>query len=158
MRVDLATCRDLQHVEQSVLTGLQFLQDLHDYSEVLGVLQGTLFQELLRLPCLPVQSRTSTTIAHSPMPFKPISALSCLYESFSENELCEMAQRAHELRRTVRVKIEDDNDLRLAKKALTECAVFLLSLGKVARKQCTDGFELLLQLCGSANKENLLRA
>ena len=61
-------------------------------------------------------------------------------------EASSLADAAAELRKVLRIKVEDDQDILTAKRALAECGHFLLQLDAEAEKTESGATELLRKL------------
>lgn len=118
LRIKFDKDSDLDRARQSVSRSQTFLTKLAELSSELGLLQGTIFQDLLaRLsranPDGNEDLRSSRLSMREPL------------DNFPADQAQMLTEQAAELRNLVRIKIEDDNDLKLVRQALRESNMFL---------------------------------
>ena len=103
---------------------------------------------------LGVAITSSSTTADAVEPIMPVVArdedigrnkasLPPVLHEFSVPEMDALGEAGAELRGLLRIKIEDDQDMKTAQQALTECGYFLLLLREEAPKRKISESELL---------------
>jgi len=133
---------------------LDFIAMLGERAKQLGVLQGTLFQALMKhhaqlkraggggkgdgvdLASIRLMQRSRDGLR---MPHAADDGVLGL----SEEETARYAGSAAELRSLLRVKVEDDQDIVTAQRALAECGYFFLALKEAAAERSVSETELL---------------
>lgn len=118
-RIPLEKEGDLDLARKFVAKSQAFLVQLAEHAEECGLLQGAIFQDLL--------ARLSRSDPHAT--FVISNRTSRLPKRELEDILAvEAMERAQALCNLVRIKIEDDNDLKLVRKALREASQFFKDL------------------------------
>jgi len=143
LRHKFATRQELESVQQAVDTGLSLLSELPALAAQAHLIEGALFQELLqRLANAPPVQQSSAQPAHpvpplpgglvsrTPIPgaeretWKASQSIQGLYGG-DQAQLMLLLDRVGALRSLLRIKIEDNRDLDLARRALgdVQCAI-----------------------------------
>jgi len=110
LRVQLRSQEHLEEARERVKGSLAFDADLGSRAASSGILKGTIFQALLRKADGDDVGGASVGL------------------DVSDADWAALADGAAELRRLVRIKVQDDNDLKAANGALSSCADFFRNL------------------------------
>lgn len=147
LRHQFATRQELCKVQNSVEAALGLLADLPDLAREANVIEGTLFQELLQrlgtapdahnppksrknMPCSPSVGARALLVSRTPIPgterehWQSHQSIRDLFGG-DEGRLSSLMERVQALRGLLRIKIEDNRDLDLARRALgdVKCAI-----------------------------------
>eukprot|EP00658_Telonema_sp_P-2_P008036 TRINITY_DN13005_c0_g2_i8.p1 TRINITY_DN13005_c0_g2~~TRINITY_DN13005_c0_g2_i8.p1 ORF type:complete len:505 (+),score=132.09 TRINITY_DN13005_c0_g2_i8:138-1517(+) len=138
LRDSFSSEQELSRVEERVRDGIALLDELPKLAAQGEVLEGGLFQELLQRLAISSTMKESTNMLHTPKGVRRSSVItrtpikgsrrahSCVSMAcdklFGEEPdmLAALLQRVHRLRELLRIKIEDNKDLDLARDALRE--------------------------------------
>ena len=129
LRVQLRTPDALSEARRRVLASLRFDEGVAAQAASSHQLKGTIFQALLAF----VDGRAESTAA----------SVAC---GVSDAEWAELALGADALRKLVRIKVQDDNDLKAANLALKSCAEFFDNLAVYAKRHGLEETEVLPKL------------
>ena len=138
LRLSIASSEQLALAQAQVNESLAFLALLAAQAAERGVLQGAAFQALMA-SCGPSMGHLGRTP-------KGGTGVSSVFDDPATT--IQMAMQAQKLVNLVRVKIEDDNDLNLARQCLTDAQRGLAELRAHALKQGVSEFDLYSQICG----------
>lgn len=123
VRCDLTNAREFHKLKAKVSAMLAFLHEITALSQDFDVLEGTLFQEFL-------SSKYDKQRLQKVYPMSSETAQYCITQS-------------QHLIHLLRVKIEDDNDLKLARTALNEIGSMLQDIRNVSRARNVEEFDLV---------------
>lgn len=129
LRVQLRTLDALAEARKRVSESLEFDQALGQKAIESNILKGTIFQALLARADGSEEATASSIALDMP-----------------EAEWAEQAAGADALRKLVRIKVQDDNDLKAANGALSSCAEFFANLSTYARRKSMQETEVLEKL------------
>lgn len=122
LRIPFNKDGDVDRARTFVSRSQVFLTKLAELSQQMGLLQGTIFQDLLaRL------SRANDGSQNMDLRSSRLSMREPLDE-VPPDQANKLMTQANELLNLVRIKIEDDNDLKLVRQALRESALFFKDL------------------------------
>lgn len=138
LRVPIANAEDLIFVEASAEAGLLFMSELDDVARSLNILRGTLSRWLLPYDQNTRLDEQSST-PHSVLENIP----AVLRGKLSEKQVYYLVRGANNVRRLVRIKIADDNDLEQARAALRTTMSFIKKLNERAVKFSKSPFEFI---------------
>ena len=130
LRVQLRSPEALQEARKRVSESLAFDSSLGERAAGSGVLKGTIFQGLLAK----ADGQDEAT------------ASSVGLNEMADSEWEEQAAGADALRKLVRIKVQDDNDLKAANGALSSCAEFFANLGIYASRNSLSETAVLEKL------------
>ena len=114
---------------ERVAASLAFDAALGQRASASGILKGAIFQALLAT----ADGSSSATAAS-------------LGLDMSDDEWQEQARGADLLRKLVRIKVQDDNDLKAARGALTSCAEFFSNLTIYGQRQRMNSLAVINKL------------
>ena len=125
MRVSFGDDHEVSRVRKEIRECMQFLHALEHAAKTHNVLQGAAFQELLA---------SIGPSVKNPRPIRtPKAKVKCNCVCFQDPAVAtKMAMQAENLIELVRVKIEDDNDLRLARTCLRDATAFFQEADRCA--------------------------
>ena len=129
LRVQLHTLEALEEGRKRVSESLAFDNSLGQRAAALGVLKGTIFQALLAR----ADGSAEATAASVGV-------------EMEATEWEAQAAGADALRKLVRIKVQDDNDLKAANGALSSCAEFFANLSTYASRNSLKETEVLEKL------------
>ena len=129
LRVQLRTPEALEEGRKRVSESLAFDNALGQKAAAVGVLKGTIFQALLAR----ADGSAEATAASVGV-------------EMAEAEWEAQAAGADALRKLVRIKVQDDNDLKAANGALSSCAEFFANLSTYASRNSLKETEVLEKL------------
>lgn len=138
LRVPVKTAEDLIYVEAAAEAGLLFMSEMDEVSKSLNILRGTLSRWLLPYDQNTRLDEQSST-PHSVLENMP----STLRGKISERQVHYLVKGANNVRKLVRIKIADDNDLEQARVALKTAIAFLKSLNERASMFSKTPFEFM---------------
>ena len=149
LRLSLSSGEELDAAANRVTEALQFDEELAELAASRGILKGKLFQALVE--ALRKQREAEALIAavvapddsegETPRPLDLQQGVPLTGNdefNFTRDEWAELVRRADDLRQLIKIKVQDDNDLRTAHSGLDMCKDFLGTLSKSA-KQVGDG-------------------
>ena len=149
LRLKIQDDAALSLAAEEVKASLAFLSSLAEHSERSGVLQGAAFQQLLRScgPSMGHLGRTPTVKDSSGASGTMVGDMGVVTRVFTDPATTiRMAMGAQKLINLVRVKLEDDNDLNLARRCLGDAQRCLSQLRTHAAEQGVTGYDLYRQL------------
>lgn len=123
LRVPVKSAEDLIYIEAAAEAGLLFMSEMDEVSKSLSILRGTLSRWLLPYDQNTRLDEQSST-PHSVLENMP----SVLRGKISERQVHYLVKGANNVRKLVRIKIADDNDLEQARAALKTTMAFLKML------------------------------
>ena len=129
LRVQLRTLEALEEGRKRVSESLAFDNALGQKATQLGVLKGTIFQALLAR----ADGSADSTAASVGV-------------EMGDAEWESQAAGADALRKLVRIKVQDDNDLKAANGALSSCAEFFANLSTYASRKGMKETDVLTKL------------
>ena len=138
LRIGMESSDALKLAQAQVSESLAFLALLAAQAAERGVLQGAAFQALMA-SCGPSMGHLGRTP-------KGGTGVNSVFDD--PMTTIQMAMQAQKLVNLVRVKIEDDNDLNLARQCLTDAQRGLAELSAHALKQGVSEYELYQKICG----------
>ena len=150
LRLKIQDDAALSLAAEEVKASLAFLSSLAEHSARSGVLQGAAFQQLLRScgPSMGHLGRTPTVKdsggASGTMVGGDMGVVTRVFNDPATT--IRMAMGAQKLINLVRVKLEDDNDLNLARRCLGDAQRCLSRLRTHAAEQGVTGYDLYRQL------------
>ena len=130
LRVQLRSEEALEKAKLRVSESLAFDGSLGKRAAASGKLKGTVFQALLAK----ADGSAGATSAS-------VGLTEC-----SEEDWDGLAKGADALRKLVRIKVQDDNDLKAANGALTSCAEFFATLAIYGKRKRLDGMGVITAL------------
>jgi hypothetical protein len=141
MRVSFFSDSDVSALRHDIRECMHFLHELDQAAKVHNVLQGSAFQELLD-SCGPS--------VKNPRPIRtPKAKVKCNCVCFEDPVVAvKMAMQAQQLIDLVRVKIEDCNDLRLARTCLQDASSFFQEAERTASRLNISVFDFIQKLRG----------
>ena len=147
LRLKIQDDAALSLAAEEVQASLTFLSSLAEHSERSGVLQGAAFQQLLR-SCGPSMGHLGRTPTVKDCGAGPMGGdMSVVTRVFTDPATTiRMAMGAQKLINLVRVKLEDDNDLNLARRCLGDAQRCLSRLRSYAVERGVTGYDLYRQL------------
>eukprot|EP00933_Yihiella_yeosuensis_P022840 TRINITY_DN17900_c1_g3_i1.p1 TRINITY_DN17900_c1_g3~~TRINITY_DN17900_c1_g3_i1.p1 ORF type:complete len:159 (-),score=39.01 TRINITY_DN17900_c1_g3_i1:132-608(-) len=74
------------------------------------------------------------------------SRSACLLKTFGQAKADRLAAAALDLCQLIRVKVEDDGDLALARRVMEDCCRFFRALGMIAERREVEPFKLLQEV------------
>ena len=149
LRLKIQDDAALSLAAEEVKASLAFLSSLAEHSERSGVLQGAAFQQLLRScgPSMGHLGRTPTVKDSGGASGTMVGDMGVVTRVFNDPATTiRMAMGAQKLINLVRVKLEDDNDLNLARRCLGDAQRCLSRLRTHAAEQGVTGYDLYRQL------------
>lgn len=129
LRVQLRTQEALSEARARVRASLDFDTTLAEHASSSGVLKGAIFQALLA-SADGNEASTSSSVG----------------VDMSDEAWAELARGSDALRKLVRIKVQDDNDLKAANHALASCADFFDNLQTYATRKAKAETEVLTML------------
>ena len=129
LRVQLRTPDALDEARQCVSSSLDFNRLLGELATSSGVLKGAIFQALLAF----VDGRVESTAASVGV-------------EMSDGEWEGLSAGADALRKLVRIKVQDDNDLKAAHSALSSCDEFFRNLELYSTREALEQTAVLTML------------
>ena len=145
LRVPVRSAEDLIFIEASAEAGLLFMSEMDEVSKSLNILRGTLSRWLLPYDQNTRLDEQSST-PHSVLENMPDS----LRGKITERQVHYLVKGANNVRRLVRIKIADDNDLEQARAALKTAMGFMKRLNERAALFSKTPFEFIELRPGSA--------
>jgi hypothetical protein len=145
LRRPLDSHENLLYIMASADAGLMFMEQLDEISKSLSIMRGTLIRWLLPFDNntrLEEQSSTPGSVVEN-MPM-------ALRGKLTEKQVHYLVSGANNVRKLVRIKIADDNDLEQARTALKTSVNFFKALQSEADVHSMTSFELLLKMQSSA--------
>ena len=124
LRCDFKNEMEFDTLKNSVLELLSFLNELRSFAKSMGVLEGTVFQELLS-----IFKNDHRNLSHK--------------MSMNVPELKALVPQAQQLIALLRIKVEDDGDLNLARKALRETRMLLEGIKTMAKKKNMEEMDIV---------------
>ena len=132
-------------IEASAEAGLLFMSEMDEVAKSLNILRGTLSRWLLPYDQNTRLDEQSST-PHSVLENIP----SALRGKISERQVHYLVKGANNVRRLVRIKIADDNDLEQARVALKTAVAFMKKLHERASIFSKSPFDFIKLRPGSA--------
>lgn len=135
LRCDLMQEEEYINVKQNVPVLITFLQEITLLARERDVLEGALFQQILRNCSMAGVVSVNPMTPHRQQPISSVE--------LKRTELQALVPKTENLVRLLRVKIGDDNDLNLARKALREISTMLEGVSKLAQATNTKEFDIV---------------
>ena len=129
LRVQLRSAELLEEARERVKASLAFDGRVSQTATTAGVLKGAVFQALLA-HCDGSADATAASVGLD----------------ISDAEWDELTQGADALRKLIRIKVQDDNDLKTANNALSSCAEFFTNIAVYAARQSLEETAVLSKL------------
>lgn len=145
LRAPIRNAEDLIYTEAAAEAGLLFMSELDELSKNLNILRGSLSRWLLPYDQNTRLDEQSST-PHSVLENMP----NALRGKISERQVHYLVKGANNVRKLVRIKIADDNDLEQARSALKTAMGFMKKLNERATMFAKTPFEFMEMRPGSA--------
>jgi len=130
---------DLQYVQQASVAADRYLQDIREMAPQVGMRRGQLSKAVLPY------GETTSTLDQTHEENEPETQV-LLDAGITERQIAHLVRDATTLRKLVRVKIADDQDLDQAESAMHELKTFLTGLNSLSQSQRQSEWELLQQM------------
>ena len=140
LRKSIESDEDVEFTLAAAEAGLVFCAQLEHKAKDMGILRGTLSRWLL-----PFDASTSVSEQAGGQRGMLSQAPEPICSRLTEREAQDLIEGANSVRRLVRIKIADDNDLETARTALVTAAEFLQRLSSQAESRGITPFTLLQQ-------------
>ena len=129
LRLELSNREALAKAKSGVADAIALDDELNALASTTGILKGKIFQGLLE--CLRAAGAEHAQLDNSAK--KPGGGNVAHECGLDTSEWTALADRADALRKLVRIKVADDNDLKTARAGLDMCAVFFDGLAKLTK-------------------------
>jgi hypothetical protein len=130
---------DLQYVQQASVAADRYLNDIREMAPKVGMRRGQLSKAVLPY------GETTSTLDQTHEENEPETQV-LLDAGLTERQIAHLVRDATTLRKLVRVKIADDQDLDQAESAMHELKTFLAGLTSVSQSQQQSEWDLLQQI------------